>query len=94
MIARGDRQRESGGKHQQAVDEQLPAAREPREEMRIGVPREQHDLEEQDASGPHAGAAAEPRQDELADDRLYLKEQERAQQREQAKLQGDDGARG
>ena len=44
----------------------------------IQITAKQDDLKEEHRRGPHRRAAAKPRQDELADQRLYLEEQERA----------------
>src|ERR1035437_5884801 len=55
----------------------LAARLEPaRSEMRIRVAAQQQHLEEQHAGGPNPGAAAEPRQDILADKWLNLEQQE------------------
>src|SRR5581483_12304613 len=45
--------------------------------VRVEVAEEQQHLEEQHAHGPHGGRSAEPRQDDLRDQRLDLEEQER-----------------
>jgi hypothetical protein len=57
--------------------------------MRVGVAREQGDLEEQEARRPHRRRAAEPRQDELADEWLDLKEQERGEEDGQRRHEAD-----
>ena len=92
--SRRDGQRRRRRQHQRAMDDPLPAPREPRQHVRVGIAREEHDLEKQHARRPHPRTAAEPRQDELADDRLHLEEQEGAQQREDAELQRSGEARG
>ena len=50
-----------------------------RETVGIGVAREQQQLEEQHAGGPHRRRAAEPRQDALGEDQLHLEQQEGAE---------------
>ena len=47
------------------------------EQMRVGVAGQQHALEKQQTGGPHAGRAAEPRQDVFADEWLDLEQEER-----------------
>jgi hypothetical protein len=46
--------------------------------MRIEVPQQQRHLKKQQAHGPDGSRAAEPRQNDLGDDRLNLKQQEGA----------------
>jgi hypothetical protein len=45
-----------------------------REDVRINIACAQNALKKQHGGGPHRGAAAEPRQDELADHGLDLKQ--------------------
>ena len=62
------------------MDDGLAAARLPVEPVRVGVAAEQRHLEEEHATGPDRGRSAEPRQDQLGDERLHLEEQKRAEQ--------------
>jgi hypothetical protein len=48
--------------------------------MRIGIPGKQSELEEQQAGRPDGGPAAEPWKDVFANQRLNLKEEERAEE--------------
>ena len=50
------------------------------EPVRIGVAAEQRHLEEEHATGPDRGRSAEPRQNQLGNERLHLKQQKRAEQ--------------
>ncbi len=52
----------------------------PDQEMGVGVAGQQRDLEEQHGRGPHRGGSAEPRQNDLGDERLHLKQEEGAQE--------------
>jgi hypothetical protein len=64
---------------QQKVHAGLNAGRvESREQVRVRVAGEEQHLKEDHAGGPHTGRSAEPREDVLGDQRLDLKEQERA----------------
>ena len=47
----------------------------PDAQMGVGVSPEEQHLEEEYAGGPHRGAATEPRQNVLRDQRLSLKEE-------------------
>ena len=49
-------------------------------EVRIGVSGQQHQLEKQHRRAPHRGRSAEPRQNDLGDQRLHLKQQKGAQE--------------
>jgi len=76
-----DRQRDQGQSQQHRVQDRLPAPRQPADdEVCVQVSAQQHQLEEQQSRGPHTRGRAEPRQDVLADDRLDLEQQERAQE--------------
>jgi hypothetical protein len=55
-----------------------------REAVRVEVSRQQHDLEEDEASGPHRGRSAEPGQDGLPHQRLDLKEKKRSEKDRQS----------
>ena len=46
----------------------------------IGVTEQQHELKKQHAGGPHAGRAAEMRQNCFGNDRLDQKQQQRAEE--------------
>ena len=46
--------------------------------MSVDIAGKQRDLEEEHAGAPHGRAAAESGQNELADQRLHLKQQKRA----------------
>ena len=61
------------------------------DQMCIGVATQQHDLEEEHAGGPDRGPPTEPRQDDLRDERLNLKEKEGAEENRdrKAKHQGE-----
>ncbi len=78
--ARGERQRRRGDGEQRDVN--VAPRRDPQTDIgvRIHVAREQQQLEEQHADRPYRRAAAEPRKDDLGDERLHLKEQEGAQE--------------
>ena len=78
----GDRQRDQGHPQQHRVQDRLPPPRQPADdEVGVGIPAEQHQLEEQQSRGPHTRGRTEPRQDEPGDDRLHLEQQERAEKR-------------
>ena len=47
--------------------------------MGIGITADEHDLEKEEASGPDAGAAAEPREDVFPNERLDLEKQKRSE---------------
>ena len=49
--------------------------------VRVGVPAQQRNLEEQHAGRPDRRGPPEPRQDPLADHRLHEKQQKRAEER-------------
>ena len=55
--------------------------------MSVGVTGKQHELKKQHAGRPNPWTTTEPGQDELADHRLNLKEQEGTEQAQQRKLQ-------
>ena len=80
------------------MQDDLPARREARcREMRVGISREEHRLEEQQARRPDPGPAPEPRKNELADKRLHLEQQERAGEDREGEGKhgcGKDGATG
>ena len=48
----------------------------PNHEVHVGISGEQQQLKEQHAGGPHGGRATEPRQDQLRNQRLRLKQEE------------------
>ncbi len=77
--ARGERQRRGRRNKEREVDEAPRAEAQPDVSVRIHVAREQQYLEKQHADRPHGGGAAEPRQDDLGDERLHLEQQESAQ---------------
>jgi hypothetical protein len=61
------------------MDLTLPRGGEPRcRQVRVEVAAKEHRLKEEHRRRPDGGAAAEPREDELADQRLNLEEQEGA----------------
>ena len=51
----------------------------PDQAVRVKISAQEHQLEKQQRRAPHRRRAAEPGQDEFRDQRLDLKEQERAQ---------------
>jgi hypothetical protein len=55
--------------------------------MGIAVAAKEHDLEEQHARRPYPRTAAEPWQNEFADDGLDLKQEKSAEQAQQGELQ-------
>ena len=50
------------------------------EPVRVGVTAESSDLEEEHATGPDGGRAAEPGQDQFGDEGLHLEQQEGAEE--------------
>jgi len=67
------------------MQEELPArVQSAGQEVGVKVAAEQERLEEQQACRPHRRRAAEPRKDELADERLDQEEQESTQQNREA----------
>ena len=74
-----DGQHRQGQHEHDRVDEGLPSPAKPdREPVRISIPGQQHDLEEENGRCPHRGGAAKHRQNHLADHRLDEEKQERA----------------
>ena len=51
-----------------------------RNRIGVGIAHQQRHLEEQHANEPRGCAASEPRQDELAEHQLHLKQQKSSQQ--------------
>ena len=62
--------------------------------MGVDIASRQNNLEEQHAGRPDGRTAAEPWQNRLADERLYLKQQERTQEHGQEKEGLDEKASG
>lgn len=80
-IAGCDRENDQGQPQQDRVQESLTAPRQPtHDEVRVGVSTQQHQLEKHQRRRPDARCRAEPRKDVLADDRLHLEQQKRAQE--------------
>ena len=91
---RRDRQQRRRGRDQCKVDRRLPPRRRPtRQPMGEGVSAEEHRLEEQHAGRPDGRAAAEPRQDGLADHRLHLEQKQRTQQGDRRQVPSRPGRR-
>ena len=68
---RGDGEEGEGQRETDAMDQRLPPRRQPcREEVGIGIARQQHPLEEEEAGCPDAGSTAIPREDVFPDQRL------------------------
>ena len=72
----------------------LFSPRQPAQAVRIRVAAQQRQLEEKHAARPHGRASSEPRQDELRDQRLHLKQQERARDDGDAEEKALDGRPG
>ena len=62
------------------MDNRLPPSALAVQPVRVGVPAQQGHLEEEHATRPDCGRSAEPRQNQLGNERLHLKEQKRAEQ--------------
>ena len=100
-LTRDNRQRRAGRAKSTKVQHSLaPRAQPACRQMRVGVAPEEQHLEKQHAGGPHAGHAAEPRENEFPDQRLHLKQQKGAQKNGQRidqehsarTVRGGDGA--
>ena len=65
---------------QRHVEDSLAPTRLRAEPVGVGVTAEQRHLEEEHAGGPDSGRSAEPGQNQFGDQRLHLKQQERAEQ--------------
>ena len=74
---RGDGEEGEGQRETDAMDQRLPPRRQPcREEVGIGIARQQHPLEEEEAGCPDAGTTAIPGENVLPDQRLPDEEEE------------------
>ena len=61
------------------MDDRLPPSPLAIQPMRVSIPAQQGHLEEEHAARPDRGRSAEPRQNQLGNERLHLKEQKRAE---------------
>src|SRR5579862_10059690 len=61
--------------------------------MRIKIAEQQNNLEEQKAGCPNVGRSAEPRQNQLGNNRFHLEEQERADENGEGVKDHGDGYR-
>ena len=76
LVSRRDRQKAERQHETDTMDHHLPARRQPRgEPVRVGIARQQHPLEEQEAGGPDTGPAAIPGEDVFAHQRLTDEEE-------------------
>ena len=75
-----DRQARERRGEQRYVQHRLPPQAQARGQVGVGIPAEQHRLEEHEACRPHRRRPTEPRQDLLGDDRLHQEQQERGQE--------------
>ena len=78
---------------QRAVKDNLLARGALAQPVGPGVSAEQGNLEKQHAARPHGRRAAEPGEDQLGNERLHLKQQERAQQDGDAEQHGGHARR-
>ena len=93
MFGRNNGQEGQGRDQQGDVQNHLGAVRkQPGDQMRVGIARQEADLKEQHASGPDAGSSAKPGQNKFPDQRLDLKEKEGAEKNRERKKAGTRGA--
>ena len=69
------------------MDDRLPPSPLAIQPMRVSIPAQQGHLEEEHAARPDRGRSAEPRQNQLGNERLHLEEQKRAEQNGRRKEQ-------
>ena len=80
LLVRRNRQQKQRNQQEDNVQQSLcSGSSQSRREVCVSVAEEQHDLKKDHADGPHHRASAKPRQNVLADQRLDLKQQKRAQ---------------
>ena len=88
------RQHEAGEHIHRDVDEQrVPPGRKARDQMRVGIARQQGGLEEHQRNRPDRGGAAELRQHHLGEHRLHGEQQRRADEdgRDESREQHTEG---